>query len=262
MLEVYIRPGTRDAVTVTRVVATTVGVLFAIVLQLIPPNVHGRYPRDIVPCLDEIKIIFKNTVDATLSLVNEEEDDDDNIVGGNNNNSNASDTNNNVQSPSPSPSVYEELIISGRQQECIANVQKVLNHRIFLAKDSGALSFLPIMKLNPKVVPLLEDITITLDYITRLERIIFGLKNNPDKHTLVKELFNVMKRGEPAPIYKRRSTTIMNPINVVDVNGGIITELESKQLMNVLDGTSLLPGVTKLIENRLLDHERLLKSLL
>jgi hypothetical protein len=32
--------------------------------------------------------------------------------------------------------------------------------------------------------------------------------------------------------------------------------------MNVLDGTSLLPGVTKLIENRLLDHERLLKSLL
>jgi tetrahydromethanopterin S-methyltransferase subunit F len=266
MLEVYIEPGTRDVITVTRVVATIVGVLFAIVLQLIPPNVYGRYPKDIVPCLDEIKIVFRNTVDATLSLINEDEDEDDDKVA-------SSDTNNNVQSPlAPTPSsLYEELIISGRQRECIENVQKVLNDRLFLAKDAGTLSSLPIMKLNPKIVPLLEDITITMDYITRLERISFGLKDNPDKHTLVKELCNVMKRGEPAPIHRRRSTTATHNMNLITAvidggdgggDGGKITVLNSKELMNVLDGTSLLPGVTKLVENRLSDHERVLKSLL
>jgi len=222
MLSTYIQPDTRDAVTVTRVVATIVGVVVAMVLQLIPPNCYGRYPRDIVPCLTEIKNVFKNTVDAALSLHK------NNLLKSSS------------LSPSSTSSLYEELIVSGRQREQIEAVQKLLNHRLFLVKDSGALSFLPLMKLNPKLIPLLREITVTLDYISRLERIVFRLKENPDQQCLINELCSVMKLGQPA-----RSS--MNP-----TDGGI-TEL---------DGASLLPGVTKLIENRLSDHERSLQSLL
>ena len=40
------------------------------------------------------------------------------------------------------------------------------------------------------------------------------------------------------------------------------TTTNSKELKNVVDGTSLFPGVTKFIEARFLDHETELQSLL
>ena len=68
MLSVYHQPATRNVVAVTRVLAVCVGVFVAMIFQFIPPNVYGRYPRDIVPCLEEIQSVFKDIVDAALSL--------------------------------------------------------------------------------------------------------------------------------------------------------------------------------------------------
>mmetsp|Transcript_42393 Transcript_42393/g.47189 ORF Transcript_42393/g.47189 Transcript_42393/m.47189 type:complete len:268 (-) Transcript_42393:49-852(-) len=261
LLETYNAPGTRNVVTVERVVATMGGVIVAIILQLIPPNVYGRYPRDIKPCLEEIKIAFTDTIDAALSLhdANNDEAPMQDVNNNNNSNDNTKSTDNMVPSSS---SLYEELIISGHQREQIVKVHQVLNDRLFLAKDAGTLSFFPLMQLNPKIIPFLEDVTITLDYITQLERIVSGLKENPDRHCLVEELRDVMK-SEVATMPVRNISSQRFTINTATTTiAGRMKELNNTELINVLDGTSLLPGVTKLIEHRLLDHEHVLESLL
>ena len=239
MLAVYSQPVIRNAVVVTRVVSTLVGVILAIILQVIPPNVYGRYPRDIVPCLEEIKSVFNNTVDAALSLhqyqhpISKDMNDDVAMEG---------------TSSSSLPELYKTSIVSGKCYDQIKAVYKLLNHRLYLAKEAGALSFIPLMQLHPQIIPLLEEITITLDFIKRLERIIAGLQENPDRDSLIKELYSVMRMGRD----DGGSGTTMNVCDTTD----------SMELKNVLDGTSLFPGVTKLIEARLLNHEIELQSLL
>ena len=239
MLAVYSQPVIRNAVVVTRVVSTLVGVILAIILQVIPPNVYGRYPRDIVPCLEEIKSVFNNTVDAALSLhqyqhpISKDMNDDVAMEG---------------TSSSSLPELYKTSIVSGKCYDQIKAVYKLLNHRLYLAKEAGALSFIPLMQLHPQIIPLLEEITITLDFIKRLERIIAGLQENPDRDSLIKELYSVMRMGRD----DGGSGTTMNVCDTTD----------SMELKNVLDGTSLFPGVTKLIGTRLLNHEIELQSLL
>ena len=111
---------------------------------------------------------------------------------------------------------------------------------------------------------------ITLDFIKRLERIIAGLQENPDRDSLIKELYSVMQMGRSVPVRttRRRSSAAMNnSATIIDDNDGsgitmhFCDTTDSKELKNVLDGTSLFPGVTKLIETRLLDHENELQSL-
>ena len=239
MLAVYSQPVIRNVIVVARVVSTLVGVILAIILQVIPPNVYGRYPRDIVPCLEEIKSVFNNTVDAALSLhqyqhpISKNSNDDVAMEG---------------TSPSSLPELYKTSIVSGKCYDQIKAVYKLLNHRLYLAKEAGALSFIPFMQLHPQIIPLLEEITITLDFIKRLERIIAGLQENPDRDSLIKELYSVMRMGRD----DGGSGTTMNVCDTTD----------SMELKNVLDGTSLFPGVTKLIETRLLNHEIELQSLL
>ena len=262
ILSVYTQPVTRDVVVVTRVVETSVGVLFAMIIQFIPPNIYGRYARDIVPCLEEIQSVFKNTVDAALSLHQHQhpisKDSNDNVgMDG--------------SSSSSLPELYKTSIVSGKSCDQIKAVYKLLNHRLYLAQDAGALSFLPLMKLHPQTIPLLEEIMITLDFIKRLERIIAGLQENPDRDSLIKELYSVMRMGRSVPVRttRRRSSAAMNnSATIIDDNDGsgitmhFCDTTDSKELKNVLDGTSLFPGVTKLIETRLLDHENELQSLL
>ena len=262
MLAVYSQPVIRNAVVVTRVVSTLVGVILAIILQVIPPNVYGRYPRDIVPCLEEIKSVFNNTVDAALSLhqyqhpISKDMNDDVAMEG---------------TSSSSLPELYKTSIVSGKCYDQIKAVYKLLNHRLYLAKEAGALSFIPLMQLHPQIIPLLEEITITLDFIKRLERIIAGLQENPDRDSLIKELYSVMRMGRSVPVRttRRRSSAAMNnSATIINDNDGNESTMhfcdttDSKELKNVLDGTSLFPGVTKLIETRLLDHETELQSLL
>ena len=261
ILSVYTQPVTRDVVVVTRVVETSVGVLFAMIIQFIPPNIYGRYARDIVPCLEEIQSVFKNTVDAALSLHQHQhpisKDSNDNVgMDG--------------SSSSSLPELYKTSIVSGKSCDQIKAVYKLLNHRLYLAKDAGALSFLPLMKLHPQTIPLLEEIMITLDFIKRLERIIAGLQENPDRDSLIKELYSVMRMGRSVPVRttrRRSSAATNNSATIIDDNDGSGSTMhfcdttDSKELKNVLDGTSLFPGVTKLIETRLLDHENELQSL-
>merc|ERR1712238_161428 len=229
MLETYNAPGTRNVVTVERVVATMSGVLVAIILQLIPPNVYGRYPRDIKPCLEEIKIAFTDTIDAALSLYDTKNDEAPSQDDNNNNNNNNDTTNSTDNRVPSSSSLYEELILSGHQREQIENVHQVLNDRLFLAKDAGTLSFFPVMQLNPQIIPFLEDMTITLDYITQLERIVSGLIENPDRHCLVKELRDVMK-PEQATMPVRNSSSQRFTINTATTIDGRTKALNSTEL--------------------------------
>ena len=244
MLTVYTQPGTRNVVTVTRVVATSFGVAVAIIVQLIPPNIYGRYPCDIVPCLREIQNIFQSTIDAALSLhhntpCRNPADKDD-----------TSNAHVDEGAPLIVSSLYETVVVSGKIRQQIEAVQNVLDHRLFLANDAGTLSCLPLMNINPRIIPLLKEMTITVDYVSRLEDIVSGLKDNPHRDSLVQELYTVMHLGRrPAPIH---TTTI--------ISGSVATNTEL--LKNVLDGTSLFPGICHMVQNRLTEHERELQSLL
>lgn len=93
------------------------------------------------------------------------------------------------------------------------------------------------MKLDPFILPLLEDISVTLSYIDRLEQIVSNLKINPAQVELIAKLRNVMEQGRKDPL-----TTSVSELSYTIENA------------NALDGTSLMPDVTKLIENRLKDH--------
>merc|ERR1711865_202854 len=155
MLTVYTQPGTRNVVTVTRVVATSFGVAVAIIVQLIPPNICGRYPRDIVPCLREIQNIFRSTVDAALSLHHNTPRRNPADKDG------TSNAHVDEGAPLIVSSLYETVVVSGKIQQQIEAVQNVLDHRLFLAKDAGTLSCLPLMNINPRIIPLLKEMTIT-----------------------------------------------------------------------------------------------------
>jgi hypothetical protein len=253
MLEAYSHPVTRNAVVVTRVVSTLVGVILAIIVQVVPPNVFGRYPRDIIPCLQDMQTVFQNSVDAALSLHPHYYDRHSLSNDGN-------DSDHSSASYSSSK-LYESLIVSGYQRDRIETVDKLLNHRLYLAKDAGALSFLPLMQLHPQIIPLLEEMAITLDYIRRQERIIAGLKQNPQRVTLVEELYDLQQLERPTYTTRFCSSIVNNTITACDDDSGhrmkpeFVNTTDRAEIKNVLDGTSLFPAVTKLIGKRLKNHE-------
>ena len=269
MLEAYSHPVTRNAVVVTRVVATLVGVILAIIVQVVPPNVFGRFPRDIIPCLQDMQTVFQNSVNAALSLHPHYHDRHSLSNDGNDSNHSDVDDDNGGGNASAkkcsasysSSKLYESLIVSGYQRDRIETVDKLLNHRLFLAKDAGALSFLPLMQLHPQIITLLEEMAITLDYIRRQERIIAGLKQNPQRVTLVEELYKLQQLQRPNYTTRFCSSFVNNTTTACDDDSGhrmkpeFVNTTDRAELKNVLDGTSLFPAVTKLIEKRLKDHK-------
>jgi hypothetical protein len=125
-LEVFLGNGPRDALTVNRIVATLTGVLMAMVISVVPPNVYGGDPKHSIEYYD---LVLKSWKTLLQALVGDE----------------------------GKTLLTSEELISGLMADCVS--QRLL--AAMLIKDASTLHRLPFFRVPETLSPFVEDVAIT-----------------------------------------------------------------------------------------------------
>jgi uncharacterized membrane protein YgaE (UPF0421/DUF939 family) len=141
-LEVYAGTGSKNGLTVNRIVATLSGVAMAMVVALIPPTVRGSDPKHARDYLTEIRKAFKLLLET---FVDEKEGSEfaDEKEG----------------------SKFNQ---KGFQDSVLASASESWRIAFYLLNDASMFQRLPIYKVSPKLKPLLEQMAVVEALVGRL----------------------------------------------------------------------------------------------
>jgi hypothetical protein len=129
-LEVFRGAGSKNALTVNRVVANLAGIALALILSLIPPFVRGGDPKLEAECLSSLKGDF---ADLLQTLLNEED--------------------------------HRKIVSEDYKTAFLQDASSKLKTTAFYLKDANKLKVLPFMKVDERLKPLLEDMVVSKSLI-------------------------------------------------------------------------------------------------
>jgi hypothetical protein len=129
-LEVFRGAGSKEALTLNRVVANLAGIVLALLLSSIPPFIRGGDPKLETECLSSLKDAF---VDLLQTLLNEQD--------------------------------RQKIVSEDYKTAFLQDATSKIKTTTFYLKDAGTLKALPFMKVDARLKPLLEDMVVSKSLI-------------------------------------------------------------------------------------------------
>jgi hypothetical protein len=210
LLDVYLGGGTRDSVTVNRIISTGSGCLMAILVCLFPPYIKGQDPRRFQKWNDTMKEAFAATLDAMVAA----------------------------------ESGYDFSSIDAKLLES----RKLRAAAMGYAKDGNMFKTLPFFRIDPKTIPLLEDMQVSEVFLSQF--VDYASKSSKEDPLGLREHRNLFE-------------TALVSLNNNTEEGGAANQGQTK--MNLVtafdDVDALVQGVAFMLE-RLNLHDDIIVSMM